>query len=99
MLCKELPNGSRYAPSGVLMGGTRSRYFMGISLKPPKVPENAHAAQRQSHHDSPGALPGIGCILIPVLFRDAVLGVFCLCKTIYFESADVLRCSAFAQLH
>src|SRR5215216_132777 len=36
---------------------------------------------RQSHHGSPGALPGGECILIPVLFRDAMLGGFLSHKT------------------
>jgi hypothetical protein len=57
------PNGSRYAPSGVLVGGTRQRRFDGTNLKPRKLLENAHAAKRQSHHYSPGALPGVGCTL------------------------------------
>jgi hypothetical protein len=39
-------NGSRYAPSGVLVGGTGQRLFDGISLKPRKLPENAHAVHK-----------------------------------------------------
>ena len=42
MLCKELPNGLRYAPAyvaGVLVGGTRQRHFAGINVKPHKMPD------------------------------------------------------------
>jgi hypothetical protein len=38
---KWFPNGWRYAPSGVLVGGTRQRRFAGINFKPRKVLENA----------------------------------------------------------
>jgi len=41
----EAPNGWRYP----LVGGTRSRRFDGTSSKPHKLPENAHAAEQQSH--------------------------------------------------
>ena len=40
MLCKELPNGWRYAPAyvaGVLVGGTRQRHFDGTHSKPRQV--------------------------------------------------------------
>jgi hypothetical protein len=57
------PNGSRYAPSGVLVGGTRQRYFSGTYFKPHKVPKNAPTPTSQVH-------------IIPVIFRDAVLGAF-----------------------
>ena len=42
---------------------------------------------QQSQHYSPGALPGVECILIPVLFRDAVLGGFLLCEAHYTNKA------------
>ena len=35
------PNGVRYAPSGVLVGGTGQRHFAGIHFKPHKLGENA----------------------------------------------------------
>jgi hypothetical protein len=43
-----------------LVGGLRKRYFIGNNSKLQKLPENAHAAKLQSHHDSPGAFPGVG---------------------------------------
>ena len=43
--------------------GTRQRHFAGTNSKPRKVLENAHAAKRQSHHDSPGVRPGVGCTI------------------------------------
>src|SRR5215216_297281 len=64
-------------PCGVLVGGVRERHFHGTNFKPRKLLENAHAAKRQSHRDSPDALPGVGCItlalagsarVIPMLF-------------------------------
>ena len=70
---QQLANGLRYAPSGVLVGGTRPSHFAGANFKPRKTLENAHAAKQQSHHASPGVRPGVGCILIPVIVRDAVL--------------------------
>jgi len=36
-------NGLRYAPSGVLVGGTRQRFCDGTNFKSRKLPENAHA--------------------------------------------------------
>ena len=36
-----LPNGWRYAPSGVLVGDRRGRHFDGTSFGPNKLPENA----------------------------------------------------------
>jgi hypothetical protein len=36
------------------VGGTRERHFAGTNFKPHKLPENAHAAKRQSHHASLG---------------------------------------------
>jgi hypothetical protein len=43
------PNGWRYAPSRVLVGGTRERRFAGTSLKPQKLPENAQTPTSQVH--------------------------------------------------
>src|SRR5215213_320784 len=43
--------------------GTRQHHFDGTGLKPRNLPENGHAALRQSHHDSPGALLGVECTL------------------------------------
>jgi len=76
------PNGLRYP----LVGGTRQRRSDGTSFEPKKLLENAHAVPTgstlRSHHDSPSALPGVGCItlalagsarVIPVIVRDAVL--------------------------
>jgi len=37
----ETPNGWRYAPSGVLVGGARQRHFDGTNFEPHKLPENA----------------------------------------------------------
>ena len=48
-----LPNGSRYP----LVGGARQCRIDGTSSKPRKLPENEHAAKRQSHHHDPCALP------------------------------------------
>ena len=43
LFINQTPNGSRYAPSGVLVGGTRQRHFDGIIFKQSKLPKNAHA--------------------------------------------------------
>jgi len=43
------PNSWRYAPSGVLVGGTRQRRFERISPKPRKVPEYAPTPTCQVH--------------------------------------------------
>ena len=41
--------------------GTRQCHFTGTNLKPPKLPENAHAAKQQSHHSDPDVRAG-GCV-------------------------------------
>ena len=43
------PNGLRYAPSGVLVGGMRERHFGGINFKPRKLPENAARTPSRVH--------------------------------------------------
>ena len=40
------------------MGGTRQRYFIGINLKPHKLPKNAPAKRPTSRVHYPGSLPG-----------------------------------------
>ena len=45
--------------------------------EPDLSPETCLKTRREaSHYYSPGALPGVGCILIPVIVRDAVSGSF-----------------------
>ena len=39
----------RYAPSGVLVGGTRQRHFIGTSFKPRKGLENAQTPTSRVH--------------------------------------------------
>jgi hypothetical protein len=62
-------NGLRYAPSGVLVGGTRQRYFDGTHFKPRKLPENAqtpttmaptHFVGDRVHAVLGGIVPGRG---------------------------------------
>src|SRR5215217_1935039 len=89
-LCPFRGTGGRdWAPSR-RSPGTTERHFDGINFKPRKLPENVY--RETSHHDSPGALPGVGCItlalagsarVIPVIARDALLGVFILCQTLH----------------
>jgi len=46
---KWFPNGWRYAPSGVLVGGTRQRNFAGTRFKPREMPENAANPTSRMH--------------------------------------------------
>ena len=63
------------------MGGTRGRHFNGINSKPRKVLENAPRSVPPPHLHWRAVpvwlrhfLPEIGCIIIPVIVRDAALG-------------------------
>jgi len=47
---EKTPNGERYAPSGVLVGGGRQRHFDGTIFKLRNMPKNA-------------ATPPVGCTL------------------------------------
>jgi hypothetical protein len=49
-----LPNGVRYALSGVLVGGTRQRHFAGTHFKPRKLPENAQTSTTMAPAPSAG---------------------------------------------
>jgi len=64
-------------------GGTRQRHFAGTNSKPRKLPDCPQGVRRlPPPHLHWRAVPvwprrslsGIGCIIIPMLLRDAVLG-------------------------
>src|SRR5688572_16310472 len=67
----EQPNGMRHP----LLGGTRQRHFNRTSF--------SHA----NCLTGLGALPRVGCIIIPVLVRDAVLGALIECQSCQLEQA------------
>jgi hypothetical protein len=50
---------------------TRQRHSDGTNNKPHKLPDCPKGVRTQSHHDSPGALPGVGCITPALPLRSA----------------------------